>query len=133
MVFFLFSLLVVALMAVLHVHHQRVSERWLQRTFDALPFQTAQGRQFGRDVRVVKRVVVDSSRHHQPLTAFWYCVGAGSDYFVAVAHAQPSWRGSHYQWTVRPLDEARMRGALIDDEEALQATFGVASHDTLHA
>lgn len=133
MAFFLISLLVVGLMAVLHMHHQRASERWMQRTFNALSFDTAEGRKFGPDMQVVKRVVGEFSRHHQPLTAFWYCVGAGPSYYVAMAqYVNAGWRGGHYQWTVRLLDEERMRGALIDDEQALQAVFGQA-HTTLHA
>lgn len=133
-VFFLLSLLAVLLIVVLHVQHQRTSERWMQRTFDALAFDTAQGRRYGPDVRVVKRVVHEFSGHHRPLTAFWYCVGEGPSYFVAMAQfVHRGWRGGHYEWTVRAVDETQMRGALLDDEDALQATFGEAHAGTLHA
>lgn len=132
--YFLISLLVVAALAVFNRQHQRVSERSLQRTFDALSFETAQGRRFGPDMQVVKQVNYEVSSQNHPLTAFWYCVGAGPSYFVAMAQYQrDGWLGGHYEWTVRTLDEARMRHALIDDKQALQATFGSADHGVLHA
>lgn len=132
--YFLISLLVVAALAVFNRQHQRVSERSLQRTFDALSFETAHGRRFGPDMQVVKQVTFEVSSQNHPLTAFWYCVGAGPSYFVAMAQYQrDGWLGGHYEWTVRTLDEDRMRHALIDDQQALQATFGSAEHGVLHA
>lgn len=132
--YFLISLLVVAALAVVNSQHQRVSDRWLQRTFDALQFDTAHGRQAGPDMQVVKQVTMEVSSHNHPLTAFWYCVGEGPSYFVAMAHYQrEGWMGGHYEWTIKALDEARMRHALIDDKQALQATFGSADPGVLHA
>jgi hypothetical protein len=132
--YFLISLLVVAALAVVNMQHQRASDRWLQRTFDTLPFETAQGRRYGPDMQVVKQVTFEVSAQNHPLTAFWYCVGAGPSYFVAMAQYQrQGWLGGHYEWTVRTLDESRMRHALMGDKQALLATFGSAEHGVLHA
>ncbi|HVK51584.1 MAG TPA: hypothetical protein VM469_07605 [Pseudoxanthomonas sp.] len=132
--YFLLSLLVVAALALANTHHQRANERSLQRTFDTLSFETAEGRRYGPDMQVVKQVTLEVSSQNHPLSAFWYCVGSGPSYFVAMAQYQrEGWLGGRYEWTVRPLDEERMRHALIGDKQALQATFGTVEHGVLHA
>lgn len=133
---FLASLAIFAVVVFLHVQHSRAGERLLQRSFDTLRFP-CEGEVLGAaEVSVVKRVIHETSRmgEHAPLTAFWYCVAPGPNYYVAIArYMRDGWRGGRYQWEVRPLDAARMRGALDADGDALHAAFGDHVEGTLRA
>ncbi|MBB3278043.1 MULTISPECIES: hypothetical protein [Pseudoxanthomonas] len=124
---FLASVLIFAAVVMLHVQHSRVGDRLLQRSFEGLRFPAGTGTLRVDEITVVKRVTHEVSRHsdHAPLAAFWYCVGPGPNYYVAVAEYQRNgWRSGRYQWVVRPIDEERMRGALGGDPDALHAAFG---------
>lgn len=59
---------------------------------------------------------------------FLYCVGPGPSWFLVIARVNdPGWWGTiDIDWIVRPLDAARMRGALAGDAEALRAAGLIA-------
>lgn len=124
---FLVSVLIFAAVVMLHVQHSRVGERLLQQSFDGLTFPGEAGVLRVADITVVKRITHEVSRYsdHAPLAAFWYCVGPGPVYYVAVArYVRNGWRSGRYDWVVRPLDAERMRGELSSDQDALHAAFG---------
>lgn len=133
---FLASIVLFAAILLWHVQHSRAGERLLQRSFDSQVFQTGEGELDAAAIAVVKRVTYDASHEsgHAPRSAFWYCVGPGPRYFIAIAeYMRAGWRGGQYQWVIRPIDEDRMRHALVADEEALHAAFGDHVEGTLRA
>ena len=75
-------------------------------------------------MRVVKEVLESTGQDlgASPTTGFFYCVGPGPSYFVAIANLESAWR-ARFAWVIRPLTEERMRGALVGDSVALQAAF----------
>lgn len=102
----------------------------LRTTFAALRFETPDGMVGGDAVRVVMVY-----RQGMPLAyddvfnlplgppqvtdSFWYCVGPGPSYFVAIPMVEVGLGRVSVTWIVRALTEARMRAALVDDPEAL--------------
>ena len=109
----------------------------VQSLFDRLVFQTGTGPVSGAQMKVVKRIVdtMGSNEGGNGITgAYWYCVGPGPTYFVAIAQrTMTNLVRSELQWVVRPLSEERMRGALAGDTEALLVAFGERIGDKLHA
>jgi hypothetical protein len=137
-VFFFFAVIVVAGWYFRRFENQRV-ERELRRSFARQTFQTALGPISGAALKVVKIHQAPSGvRRRDPLfeltfrddpyggDAFWYCVGPGPSYFLAIALLQAGSGKVDAQWVVRPLTEARMRGALIGDRKATALAFGNA-------
>ena len=108
----------------------------LRVSFNALRFQTPDGSVGGDAVRVVKvyrqgmPLAYDNvfEMHVGPshLTdSFWYCVGPGPSYFLALPMVEISgWGRVRVQWVVRPLTAERMRAALQDDAALVQDLFG---------
>lgn len=109
-------------------------KRTLQSTFAALRFSTPSGEVDGSSLKVVKvsrqgmPLVCDEVFAAQvdlvPSDAFWYCVGPGHSYFLAVPIVTAGFDRVRVQWIVRPLTEQRFRGALVGDKEALRLAFG---------
>lgn len=107
------------LVAVVHYARRRVGAR-ADREFDALAFDTPDGPLPGRRMEVLK-TAVDVVGLESPWprgTVFRYCRGPGPSYFVAIREPrEPA------GWVVRPLDAERLRGALVDDPDALRRAF----------
>lgn len=55
--------------------------------------------------------------------SFWYCVGPGPSYFVAIPTVERQPGGMAIRWMVRPLSEAQLRSALSTDAAALAAAL----------
>lgn len=125
----LFSLLATApLLLCLYLVHLAVRRRHgqaLQSSFARHTFGTPDGPVSGASLRVVK-TSNQVSRHTSPVPAevFWYCVGPGPSYFLAIAQIGMNRRRFEVDWTVRPLTEERMRAALAGDREATALAFG---------
>lgn len=111
-------------------------ERALRESFARHSFQTPEGQVSGAALRVVK-ISRQSSRHaadevHRfgrkatPTDAFWYCVGPGRTYFLAIAIVHAGDGRVAADWIVRPLSEQAMRGALTGDRKAQALAFGSA-------
>lgn len=108
----------------------------VQRSFDDIVFQTPSGPVLGRSMRVVKQVVESAGlpQGGDGLTgAFWYCVGPGPSYFVAIGMPASAWPRRRLDWVIRSLSAERMRVALSDDAEAMSAAFGDSVGDELRA
>jgi len=134
-------LLLIALpFIVLSVHFNRLGRRkidqTLKDTFAQRTFQTPQGSVSGTTLRVVK-ISKQTSRYAAdevyrtkldsiPADAFWYCVGPGPSYFLAIAILQTGDGQVCADWIVRPLTEQAMRAALLDDRKATAMAFGEA-------
>lgn len=133
----IFAVAVAATMFALYGWQRHWQRNKVQSLFDRLVFQTEAGLVPGAQMKVVKRIVdtVGSSDGGNGITgAYWYCVGPGPSYFVAIAQrTMTNLVRSELQWVVRPLSEDRMRGALVGDTEALFAAFGERIGDKLHA
>ncbi len=105
-----------------------------RETFERLRFPSREGVVLtGAQVRVVKQRHGRFDGMQQPGPrwmaqatddAFWYCVGPGPSWYLAIPISSRS--GFHWdvEWVVRPLDESRMRAALDGDAEALRLAFG---------
>ncbi|HEY0504170.1 MAG TPA: hypothetical protein VGD42_11825 [Lysobacter sp.] len=127
---------VVLLSVVVSRQGRRRLQGALRMTFARLEFETPQGRVPGSALRVVKisRQAAGFSDDEayrlfgdrQMPDAFWYCVGPGPSYFLAIGRANAHWRGVAVDWIVRPLSEERMRGALDGDDKAIALAFGRA-------
>ena len=99
-----------------------------QRSFEALTFETPEGRVSGNAVRVVKVVTHENGDYTGPRDLYRYCVAPGPSYFVAMCHVERLHSPARLKWVVRPLTEERMRGALVGDDTALALAFeGVRS------
>ncbi len=115
---------------------RRRAQAALRMTFARLQFDTPQGRVPGSSLRVVKisrqaaGLAGDEAYglfgDRQMPDAFWYCVGPGPSYFLAIARADARPGGVSVDWIVRSLTEERMRGALLGDEKAIALAFGQA-------
>ena len=115
-----------------HRHGLQRSKAHLQTSFDALFFDTPDGRVAGEVLTVVKVAYqIDDAvggirQPLDPWDSLWYAIGPGPSYFLAVCivdHDHPE-RDPH--WRVRPLDERRMRAALEGDRQAQMLAFGEA-------
>lgn len=128
---------VLAAGAYLSSRGRRKIQAALKRSFDSTTFDTPEGRVPGTLLKVVKiskqtmRFAGDDvyqlGRDPMPNDAFWYCVGPGPSYFLAIAIAQVGYGRVSVKWIVRPLTEQRMRGALIGDRKATALAFGSAA------
>lgn len=132
----IFALLMMAGGAYLSWRGRNKIDRKLRATFDRQTFDTPQGKVTGEALRVVKvcrqmsRFAGDDvyvlGRDPVPSDTFWYCVGPGPSYFLAIAIVQVGFGKVDPQWVIRPLTEQRMRGALIGDRKATALAFGSA-------
>ncbi|MCD9030494.1 hypothetical protein LDO32_01935 [Luteimonas sp. Y-2-2-4F] len=90
------------------------------REFEALVFRTPEGPVPGRRMESLK-TVVDVTGLESPWprgSVFRYCKGPGPSYFVAIREP-----GEPGRWVVRPLEPEQLRGALVDDPDALRLAF----------
>ncbi|GAA5069707.1 hypothetical protein [Lysobacter panacisoli] len=120
----------------LSLRGRRKIERELRATFDRKTFDTPQGKVTGEALKVVKvsrqtvRFAADDvyqlAADPLPADTFWYCVGPGPSYFLAIAIVQVGYGKVDAEWVIRPLTEQRMRGALIGDRKATALAFGSA-------
>lgn len=111
-------------------------DRRLRTTFDRQTFDTPQGKVTGEALKAVKvcrqttRFAGDDvyrlGRDPMPSDTFWYCVGPGLSYFLAIAIVQVGYGKVDAEWVIRSLTEQRMRGALIGDRKATALAFGSA-------
>lgn len=119
---------------VTHLGRKRLKAE-LRRSFETLRFTTPEGVVTGDRIRVAKvyrqgmplaydDVFEMSLGARQWSDSFWYCVGPGPSYFVAIPMAAVGMGRVEVQWVVRPLTMERMRAALQDDEGALESVFG---------
>jgi len=125
----------VAIALVAYYFAQRARERVATHaSFQAQTFDTPEGRVTGSALRVVKMSSLSATTPNMPedrLTKtrdeFWYCVGPGPSFFLAIPTI-----GIRYgqvvfvRWVIRPLSEERMRGALAGDRKAAKLAFGEA-------
>ena len=134
---FLYCLLAVALVAFSiwgTLDGRKRIKRVLDASFDAQRFPTPAGTVTGESIQVVK-IVRDTMPFAyddvwqlgtDPLatTSFWYCVGPGPSYFLALPMLTTRFGGASVKWVVRSLSADRMRAVLQGDDEALRAAFG---------
>ena len=105
----------------------------LNTSFATLHFDTPQGVVTGASLRIVKvsrqsmpfayDEVYALGRDPQRSDSFWYCVGPGPSYFLAIPMVAAGFGKVSVRWAIRPLTEDRMRAALFGDEEALRLAF----------
>lgn len=112
---------------------QRVArDKAAQGSFEAQVFETPAGTVAGRDLRVVKRARMGITPNNvegmaETSDEFWYCVGPGPTYWLAIPTIGMQYGSVAYvRWVVRPLSAERMRAALMDDRRALKLAFGEA-------
>lgn len=127
---------VVLLSVIVSRRERRRLHASLRMTFAQLKFDTPIGSVPGSALRVVKISQLASGLDGDELhglfgdrqlpDAFWYCVGPGPSYFLAIGRANAHRRGVAVDWVVRPLSEERMRGALLGDDKAIALAFGHA-------
>jgi len=105
----------------------------LRASFDALRFTTPAGPVHGDALDVVKishqfgqETPYYGGRGPAHWDAFWYAVGPGPSYFLAICMVDTSKVEVPPQWTIRQLDEIQMRAALMDDPAANALAFGGA-------
>lgn len=105
----------------------------LRESFAHVSFATPSGEVGGNTMRVVRiarqGMFADVDPFDVPADmlllaeSFWYCVGPGPSYFVAVPTVERRPQGMVLSWLVRPLSEAQLRSALSTDAAALAAAF----------
>lgn len=127
--------LVVVAIAVAGLIGQRAMQREaLRASFEAQTFDTPEGKVDGRRLRVVKISTLAATTPNsveggdtKTRDEFWYCVGPGPSYFLAIPTIGVRYGSvSFVRWIMRPLSEARMRGALHGDVRATKLAFGEA-------
>ncbi|MUV13491.1 hypothetical protein [Noviluteimonas gilva] len=124
----LIAIVWIALMVVVGTRQRRIDMARLRASFDALRFETAEGVVAGDKLLVVKEVAFEKSREGSMSLrsrmgeTFWYCVGPGQSYWVAMPMRMP--RKGPIEWVVHPLSEERMRAALSGDRQASAMAFG---------
>jgi hypothetical protein len=104
--------------------------RHYEHAFAKLVFDTPRGLVTGQSLKVVHRTV-SLPRSEQGLSGvpasganYWFCVGPGPSYFLAVPLSNvANGLGTHLEWVVRPLTAERMRGALSAKPAALRRAF----------
>ncbi|MGO4549544.1 hypothetical protein AB4059_00350 [Lysobacter sp. 2RAF19] len=114
---------------------QRAMQRdALRNSFQAQTFDTPEGKVDGRSLQVVKIASLAATTPNsvegfdtQTRDEFWYCVGPGPSYFLAIPTIGVRYGSVAFvRWVVRPLSEERMRGALRGDRRATKLAFGEA-------
>lgn len=134
--FFVFWIAVIGLSIWMTLNGRRRVLRTLQESFEKLEFETPDGKAAGSKLQIVKKakqgmpmVYDDVFNAHAGSKAFgdsfWYCVGPGPSYFLAIPMVEASAGRVDVQWAVRPLTAERMRGALVGDLEATRRAFGI--------
>lgn len=126
----LLTSLVVAIGIYSTVLGRRRVRQALRTTFEALRFQTPDGTVGGSALEVVKIyrqgmpfayddvfALRGGPRHISD--SFWYCVGPGPSYFLAIPMVEVGFGRVAVRWAVRPLSEERMRAALVDCPDAV--------------
>jgi len=109
------------------IRTRRAVDAAVKRSFEALTFPRPAGRVRGSAVRVVKAVEQNvGSEHSGTRDLFWYCVGSGPSYFLALGHVHGARPPVRVDWVVRPLTQERMRNALAGDDRATALAFGSA-------
>ncbi|MBO9829528.1 hypothetical protein J7373_14845 [Xanthomonas sp. A2111] len=108
----------------------------LEASFREQAFPGERGPLRGSDLTVVKRSrqTIEGSYGHvyslapgaalQTADAFWYCVGPGPSWFLAIPVVTSGFGKAQVQWIVRPMTEGRMRVALQFDRKATRLAFG---------
>jgi hypothetical protein len=117
---------------VVYLARRKQQDRYVRLSFARLQFETPFGTVDGTAMRVIKveRMAIGPNvvygGGNQARDEFWYCVGAGPSYFLAIATISTSRYINRVdvQWVVRPLSAERMRGALAGDRKALKLAFG---------
>ncbi len=133
LLYFLLGIAIVAAAIWASLDGRKRVKRALDATFDAQRFSTPLGTVTGESIRVVK-IASDSmpfayndvwqlGPDYAPSTSFWYCVGPGPSYFLALPFVTTHFGGASVRWVIRPLSEERMRAVLHGDDEALNAAF----------
>jgi len=114
---------------------RRAAERDAMRaSFAAQTFDTPEGRVSGEALRVVRIASLGTTKPNMPENNvtktrddFWYAVGPGPSYFLAIPTIGVTYgQVTFVRWVIRPLSEARMRGALAGDRRATKLAFGEA-------
>jgi hypothetical protein len=116
-------------------------KRALRMTFSGLRFDTPVGVVDGTALQVVKVSkqsmlfayddVFTVQADLQASDSFWYCVGPGPSYFLAIPMVTVGFGKVSVRWVVRPLSRERMRGALVGDADALRLAFGPGADELL--
>ena len=127
----LLAILVFAAIVALLVDKRRRQAKAMRRSFSELTFDTPEGQVKGDALSVVKVAALSASTPNSvegfatdTRDEFWYCVGPGPSYFLAIPTV-----GSRYgfvafvRWVIRPLSEERMRAALQGDRRASKLAF----------
>lgn len=97
-------------------------QRSLKQQFARQVFNTPQGPVTGESLVVVRKrlktILINRSGYvlsdvpYGGGDAFWYCVGPGPSYFLAIAVFERSKAKDTVNWIVRPLSEPQMRAAV---------------------
>lgn len=126
------SMVLVGWIVLRHRDGLQRSQAHLQTSFDALWFDTPNGRVAGEMLTVVKvayqldETAEDIRQPLDPWDSLWYAIGPGPSYFVAACIVDPDHPERDPHWRIRPLDERRMRAALVGDRQAEMLAFGEA-------
>jgi hypothetical protein len=106
----------------------------LDMSFRHQSFPGEHGPLSGADLTVVKKSMqsmeASYSRVHGLVPAvitadaFWYCVGPGPSWFLAIPVVTAGFGRVEVQWIVRPLTEQLMRISLQSGRKAFQRAFG---------
>ncbi|WOS41424.1 hypothetical protein [Xanthomonas rydalmerensis] len=108
----------------------------LDASFREQAFPGEHGPLHGGDLTVVKKSKqnIESSYGHvysiapdaalHTADAFWYCVGPGPCWFLAIPVVTSGFGQAQVRWIVRPMTEGRMRAALQFDRKATRLAFG---------
>ncbi len=106
----------------------------LDMSFRHQAFPSERGPLSGADLTVVKNSMqsmgASDSRVHglvpavMTADAFWYCVGPGPSWFLAIPVVTAGFGRVEVQWIVRPLTEHLMRLSLQSDRKAYRRAFG---------
>lgn len=112
------------------IHFSDLRHHAIEASFASLRIPLADGWVGTDQLRVVRRVRGVRSQRCEGLrnvysetAAYWYLVGPGPSYFLAMQ--SDTLRGGEVtvDWQVTPLTEERMRRALFDDRKATALAF----------
>lgn len=125
---------VIALIVTILIRQRALQREALRDSFEAQTFHTPEGNVDGRRLRIVKIAALAATTPNsvegvetRTRDEFWYCVGPGPSYFLAIPTVGIRYGSVAFvRWVVRPLSEERMRGALQGDRRASKLAFGEA-------
>ena len=128
------AVIMIAIVVMILVGQRATQREALRRSFETQTFDTPAGKVDGRGLRVVKiaTLAVTTPNSVEGATTntrdeFWYCVGPGPSYFLAIPTIGIRYGSVAFvRWVVRPLSKERMRGALQGDRRASKLAFGEA-------